>query len=119
MVDEEQRAAIKAKFQARDEHIRESWVRAMEARLVREELEKCQRSEGVNAFENCKWLSEKLLDKLSDAKVRCGLRVACFYALRCAGWRDYVLLGLLTSFILFLFRLLAFQLRLVIFFLSF
>ncbi|KAH7873459.1 MAG: hypothetical protein NXY57DRAFT_978157 [Lentinula lateritia] len=69
-IDEEQRAAIKAKLQARDDHIRESWVRAMEARLVREELEKCQRTEGVNGFENCKWLSEKLLEKLNDSRVK-------------------------------------------------
>ncbi|KAF9064178.1 hypothetical protein BDP27DRAFT_1230904, partial [Rhodocollybia butyracea] len=59
-----------AKLQARDEHIRESWVRAMEARLVREELEKCTRTEGVNSLENCKWLSDKLLDKLADSRVK-------------------------------------------------
>ncbi|KAJ3828232.1 hypothetical protein F5880DRAFT_1472978 [Lentinula raphanica] len=87
-IDEEQRAAIKgpssalssshlllkcsisAKLQARDEHVRESWVRAMEARLVREELDKCQRTEGVNSFENCKWLSDKLLEKLNDSRVK-------------------------------------------------
>lgn len=42
----------------------------MDARLVREELEKCTRTEGVNGYENCKWLSDKLLDKLTDARVR-------------------------------------------------
>ena len=58
-----------AKLEDRDTHIRESWVRAMEARLVRDELEKCQKSEGVNHYENCKWLSELYLNKLKDAKV--------------------------------------------------
>ncbi|KAG6844958.1 hypothetical protein H0H87_002072 [Tephrocybe sp. NHM501043] len=62
---------IKAKFEERDHHLRESWVRAMEARLVRDELEKCQKGEGVNHYENCKWLSEKYLNMLRDSKVRC------------------------------------------------
>ncbi|KAF8824890.1 hypothetical protein F5879DRAFT_973121 [Lentinula edodes] len=84
-IDEEQRAAIKAKLQARDDHIRESWVRAMEARLVREELEKCQRTEGVNGFENCKWLSEKLLEKLNDSRVRFGILVIPAFSVQCSS----------------------------------
>ncbi|RDB26152.1 NADH-ubiquinone oxidoreductase subunit, mitochondrial [Hypsizygus marmoreus] len=63
-------AEIKAKLQARDDHLRESWVRAMEARLVREELEKCQKGEGVNHYENCKWLSEKYLTMLKENRVQ-------------------------------------------------
>ncbi|KAG6861999.1 hypothetical protein C0995_008186 [Termitomyces sp. Mi166 len=59
-----------AKFEERDAHIRESWVRAMEARLVRDELEKCQKGEGVNHYENCKWLSEKYLNMLRENKVQ-------------------------------------------------
>jgi hypothetical protein len=58
-----------AKLEAREEHIRESWVKAMEARLVREELEKCQKYEGVNHYENCRWLSEKYLDMLKENRV--------------------------------------------------
>ncbi|KAG5648871.1 hypothetical protein DXG03_000220 [Asterophora parasitica] len=58
------------KFQERDDHIRESWVRAMEARLVRDELDKCQKGEGVNHYENCKWLSEKYIKMLSENRVR-------------------------------------------------
>lgn len=67
-----------AKLEQRDNHVRESWVKAMEARLVREELEKCQRSEGVNHYENCRWLSEKYLTMLKENKVRkfCGLSAA-------------------------------------------
>ncbi len=59
-----------AKLEAREEHIRESWVKAMEARLVRDELEKCHRSEGVNHYENCKWLVDKYLVMLKENKVR-------------------------------------------------
>jgi len=61
---------LEAKFQEREEHVRESWVRAMMARLVRDELEKCQKSEGVNHYENCKWLSEKYLTMLEENKVK-------------------------------------------------
>ncbi|KAF7976592.1 hypothetical protein HWV62_2244 [Athelia sp. TMB] len=69
--DKEERATqIKAKIEQRDNHVRESWVKAMEARLVREELENCQRSEGVNHYENCRWLSEKYLTMLKENKVK-------------------------------------------------
>jgi len=67
---EERSAQIKAKIEERDQHLRESWVKAMEARLVREELEKCQKSEGVNHYENCKWLSEKYLTMLKENKIK-------------------------------------------------
>jgi hypothetical protein len=42
----------------------------MEARLVRDELEKCQKGEGVNHYENCKWLSEKYLKMMKENRVR-------------------------------------------------
>ncbi|KAH9481639.1 NADH-ubiquinone oxidoreductase 12 kDa subunit, mitochondrial [Psilocybe cubensis] len=63
-------AAIKEKLQERENHIRESWVKAMEARLVREELGKCHKAEGVNHYENCKWLSEKYLTLLRTNRVK-------------------------------------------------
>lgn len=63
-------AEIKAKFQERDEFIRESWVKAMEAKLVRDELEKCHRAEGVNHYENCKWLTDKYLKMLRENRVK-------------------------------------------------
>lgn len=58
-----------AKLTARDLALRESWVNAMEARLVREELAKCRRGEGVNAYANCKHLADLYLDLLKDAQV--------------------------------------------------
>lgn len=54
---------------ARDLVIKESWVKAMEVRLVREELEKCRKGEGPNAMENCRWLAEKYAQMLKDNKV--------------------------------------------------
>lgn len=59
-----------AEVRARDEHIRESWVRAMEVQIVREELTKCQRAEGVNHYENCKSLADKYITMLRENKVR-------------------------------------------------
>ncbi|KAF8907326.1 NADH-ubiquinone oxidoreductase 12 kDa subunit [Gymnopilus junonius] len=69
-IDEAKVAAIKAKFEEREENIRESWVKAMEIRLVREELAKCHQAEGVNHYENCKWLSQKYLQLLRTNRVK-------------------------------------------------
>lgn len=55
---------------ARDAFVKESWVKAMEVRLVRDELEKCRKGEGANAMENCRWLAEKYAQMLQDNKVR-------------------------------------------------
>lgn len=59
-----------AMLNARDNHIREQWIKAMEVRIVREELIKCQRGEGVDAHVHCRELSERYLSMLADAKVR-------------------------------------------------
>ncbi|KAF8150774.1 NADH-ubiquinone oxidoreductase 12 kDa subunit [Crassisporium funariophilum] len=69
-VDEVKTAQIQAKLQEREEHIRESWVKAMEVRLVRDELDKCHKGEGVNHYENCKWLADKYLSMLRDNRVK-------------------------------------------------
>jgi len=49
-VDYDDNQAFKA---AQDAIIREQWVRAMMARLVRDEMGKCYRREGVNHLEKC------------------------------------------------------------------
>lgn len=54
----------------RDALIKESWIKAMEVRLVRDELEKCRKGEGANAMENCRWLAEKYAHMLQENKVR-------------------------------------------------
>jgi hypothetical protein len=41
----------------------------MELRLVREELDKCQKYEGVNAIQNCKWLIDMYIQMLKENKV--------------------------------------------------
>lgn len=65
-----------AKLQERENHIRESWVKAMEARLVRDELIKCQRHEGVNHLENCGWLTQKYIKMLQENRVSC---LSCYF----------------------------------------
>ena len=49
-VDYEDNTALKA---AQDSIIREQWVKSMMARLVRDEMGKCYRREGVNHLEKC------------------------------------------------------------------
>ncbi|KAJ7056625.1 NADH-ubiquinone oxidoreductase 12 kda subunit mitochondrial precursor [Mycena amicta] len=69
-VDDATKEMYRKKIEAREEHIRESWVKAMEVRLVRDELEKCRKGEGPNALENCKWLAEKYADMLQHNKLK-------------------------------------------------
>jgi hypothetical protein len=49
-VDYDDNKALKA---AQDAIIREQWVKSMMARLVRDEMGKCYRREGVNHLEKC------------------------------------------------------------------
>ena len=49
-VDYDDNVSLKA---AQDAIIREQWVKSMMARLVREEMGKCYRREGVNHLEKC------------------------------------------------------------------
>lgn len=49
-VDYDDNKALKA---AQDAVLKEQWVKAMMARLVRKELDKCYRREGVNHLEKC------------------------------------------------------------------
>ena len=41
----------------------------MEARIVRENLSKCQKVEGVNHYERCKDLAERYADMLKENRV--------------------------------------------------
>jgi hypothetical protein len=52
-----------------DLHIRESWVAAMKARIVRGELIKCQRGEGVNHYKHCRELAEMYTGMIRENKV--------------------------------------------------
>ncbi|KAF7795969.1 hypothetical protein EIP86_007138 [Pleurotus ostreatoroseus] len=69
-IDEARKEELLAKKKARDEHIRESWVRAMEARIVQDNLQKCYRIEGVNHFENCKHLADRYTEMLRENRIQ-------------------------------------------------
>lgn len=56
-------------LKGRETHIRESWIRCMEARIVRENLQKCYYFEGVNHYANCKDLADKYSKMIRDNKV--------------------------------------------------
>ena len=42
----------------------------MEFRLLRDQLIKCYKTEGVNHYQNCKHLAEKYLSLLKESKVK-------------------------------------------------
>jgi hypothetical protein len=64
-VDYDDNVALKA---AQDAIIREQWVKSMMARLVREEMGKCYRREGVNHLEKCGVLRGKMIISLQDER---------------------------------------------------
>ncbi|KAG5519009.1 hypothetical protein PMAC_002540 [Pneumocystis sp. 'macacae'] len=56
---------------AKDHAIRETWIRAMEMRLVKEDLDRCYRTEGVDHYEKCRELSDRYWRMLrQDYRVR-------------------------------------------------
>jgi len=69
-MSDDRTAELKARLAARDAHVRESWVRAMEARIVQDQLQSCYRAEGVNHYENCRELSEKYITLLRENRVK-------------------------------------------------
>lgn len=52
------------------EAIREEWIKVMEIRLVRDELQKCHRAEGENHYQVCAPIVQVYTDLLKEAKVR-------------------------------------------------
>ncbi|CAD6581257.1 MAG: hypothetical protein CYPHOPRED_001530 [Cyphobasidiales sp. Tagirdzhanova-0007] len=54
---------------AREVKIREDWVKTMEARIVRDELAKCWREEGVNHYQSCHELVQKYVDMIRTHRV--------------------------------------------------
>ena len=61
---------VTARLAEREQTLRESWVRTMEAKLVRDKLDHCYQTEGVNHLESCKDLRERYIGMLRDNRVR-------------------------------------------------
>ncbi|TFY76386.1 hypothetical protein EWM64_g7629 [Hericium alpestre] len=70
MADSTKAAELKARVAAREAHMRESWVHAMEGRIVQEQLQTCHRVEGVNAYETCRELADKYITMLRENRVK-------------------------------------------------
>ncbi|CAL1716793.1 unnamed protein product [Somion occarium] len=69
-VDEARLAELQRQLKQRDEIIRESWVKTMEARIVRDNLQKCYRIEGVNHLESCKHLADRYITMIKENRVK-------------------------------------------------
>ncbi|EPT01343.1 hypothetical protein FOMPIDRAFT_1048789 [Fomitopsis schrenkii] len=69
-IDEARAEELKTRLKEREDHIRESWVRAMEAKIVRDNMQKCYRIEGVNHNEKCKDLADRYAQMLRENKVQ-------------------------------------------------
>ncbi|KAG1005346.1 hypothetical protein G6F27_009307 [Rhizopus arrhizus] len=59
----------KAFYDAHNKKIRYDWVKAMEARLIKEKLDECYRTEGVNHYQSCRHLADMYLATLKTHKV--------------------------------------------------
>ncbi|KAG0335360.1 hypothetical protein BG004_008481, partial [Podila humilis] len=64
-VDPNDKAAL---LRSRAKAVSESWIKAMEGRIVQEELKKCHRAEGVNHYENCRHLVELYMTSLKEKR---------------------------------------------------
>jgi NADH dehydrogenase (ubiquinone) 1 beta subcomplex subunit 10 len=74
-LDEVDPKDYKAVQQARKQEIREQWVKVMEARIIREKLSKCYRTQGVNHYEQCRHLAEEYVRRRPEARVHGYLKV--------------------------------------------
>ncbi|RUS17283.1 hypothetical protein BC937DRAFT_90161, partial [Endogone sp. FLAS-F59071] len=59
----------KALLAAREQKLRDDWVRAMEVRVIREQLSKCYKTEGVNHYQNCRHLADLYLQAIRQNNV--------------------------------------------------
>ncbi|KAI0787874.1 NADH-ubiquinone oxidoreductase 12 kDa subunit [Fomes fomentarius] len=69
-VNEARVAEYKARLAEREHIVRESWVRTMEAKLVRDKLDHCYETEGVNHLESCKDIRERYIEMLKENRVK-------------------------------------------------
>ncbi|WFC93556.1 hypothetical protein MBRA1_000176 [Malassezia brasiliensis] len=52
------------------ESIRDEWIKVMQLRLVRDELQKCHRAEGENHYQVCAPIVKVYNDLLKEARVK-------------------------------------------------
>jgi len=73
----------------KDDLLRESWVKAMMLRLVRDQLNACYKDNGVNHYENCSHLSELYLKWMREGYRVRGGRVLGRIDMKTIARRDY------------------------------
>ncbi|KAJ1666312.1 hypothetical protein IW140_005206 [Coemansia sp. RSA 1813] len=56
-------------YENADKLVRNQWVKIMKLRIVREKLNECYEREGVNHFQNCRFLVERYLKDLPEARI--------------------------------------------------
>ncbi|WFC98641.1 hypothetical protein MYAM1_001372 [Malassezia yamatoensis] len=61
---------FQANTQNKADSIREEWIKVMQVRLVREELQKCYRAEGENHYQVCSPIVKVYNDLLKEARVK-------------------------------------------------
>ncbi|KAJ8662714.1 hypothetical protein O0I10_001678 [Lichtheimia ornata] len=59
----------KAVYAARAQKIRDDWVKAMEARIIKEKLDACYQTEGTNHYQNCRDLADLYRKAVKENKV--------------------------------------------------
>lgn len=62
-------AHIAANQERKVEAIRDEWIKVMQIRLVRDELQKCHRAEGENHYQVCAPIVKVYNDLLKEARV--------------------------------------------------
>ncbi|CAO3587806.1 unnamed protein product [Absidia cylindrospora] len=65
-LDQVDRHDHKAVYAARHQKIRDDWVKAMEARLIKEKLDECYKTEGVNHYASCRDLANLYLKAIKE-----------------------------------------------------
>ncbi|KAL1920511.1 uncharacterized protein VTP21DRAFT_888 [Calcarisporiella thermophila] len=58
----------------RTKKLREDWIKSMEIRIVRDQLSKCYKTEGVNHYQNCQHLAQLYMQVLRENRFE-GFRV--------------------------------------------
>ncbi|CAG8506477.1 hypothetical protein C2G38_1993184 [Gigaspora rosea] len=69
-LEEIDKSDVEAVRAAREQQVREYWIKVMEIRLVRNQLIKCYKTEGVNHYKNCKKLADLYVEMLKEYNSR-------------------------------------------------
>ncbi|KAI9299227.1 hypothetical protein K502DRAFT_298490 [Neoconidiobolus thromboides FSU 785] len=56
-------------IEARAQRVREDWVKVYEARIIRQSLVQCYKTESVNHYQHCRHLAEAYLQRLQKNRV--------------------------------------------------